>query len=99
MNHILALRRTLRRRTSATLLGACLTALILGSGSAAWAQDKAPPPGDVISARKTLMSVIARNMYPLDEMVYTGKINLPRGRGHADSIAAMMQVFPLLFPA
>jgi cytochrome c556 len=45
------------------------------------------------------MSVIARNMYPLDEMVYTGKINLPRGRGHADSIAAMLQAFPLLFPA
>ena len=56
------------------------------------------PPGDVILARKTLMSVIARNMYPLDEMVYTGKINLPRGRGAADSISAMLQAFPLLFP-
>jgi hypothetical protein len=55
--------------------------------------------GDIISARKTLMSVIARNMYPLDEMIYTGKINLPRGRGNADSIAAMLQAFPLLFPA
>jgi cytochrome c556 len=56
------------------------------------------PPGDVIQARKTLMSVIARNMYPLDEMIYTGKINLPRGRAAADSISAMLQAFPFLFP-
>jgi hypothetical protein len=32
-------------------------------------------------------------------MIYTGKINLQRGRAYADSIAAMMQAFPLLFPA
>jgi cytochrome c556 len=86
--------------SSSIYIAFCLTALVLGSGgSAAMAQDKALPPGDIITARKTLMSVIARNMYPLDEMIYTGKINLPRGRAYADSIAAMMQAFPLLFPA
>jgi hypothetical protein len=55
-------------------------------------------PRDIIFARKTLMSVIARNMYPLDEMIYTGKINLPRGRGHADSISDMLQALQFLFP-
>ncbi len=99
MNHLAASSQTLLRQTRSMLLGMCLAAPLLGSGFAAWAQDKALPPGDVILARKTLMSVIARNMYPLDEMIYTGKINLPRGRGHADSIAAMLQAFPLLFPA
>jgi hypothetical protein len=44
------------------------------------------------------MNAIARNMYPLDEMSYTGKFNLPRGRNNADSISAMLQTFPLLFP-
>jgi cytochrome c556 len=66
--------------------------------SFAWGQDQVAPT-DTILARKTLMSVIARNMYPLDEMIYTGKINLPRGRANADSIAAMLQAFPLLFPS
>ncbi len=99
MKRFIALGQTSRRRVGNILLGACLGVLVLGDGMAAWGQDKALPPGDVIQARKTLMSVIARNMYPLDEMVYTGKINLPRGRGHADSIAAMLQAFPLLFPA
>jgi len=87
------------RRIGSILVGVCLGALVLGDSAVAWGQDKALPPGDLILARKTLMSVIARNMYPLDEMIYTGKINLQRGRGHADSIAAMMQAFPLLFPA
>jgi cytochrome c556 len=96
MGHFSTSTPTLRRKV---LSGLCLAAVVLGSGVAALAQDKALPPGDIIAARKTLMSVIARNMYPLDEMVYTGKINLPRGRAHADSIAAMMQAFPLLFPA
>jgi cytochrome c556 len=31
-------------------------------------------------------------------MVYTGKINLQRGRANADSISAMLQAFALLFP-
>ena len=67
MNHLFVSSQTWRHRTYRMLLGMCLTALVLGSGGfVAWAQDKALPPGDVISARKTLMSVIARNMYPLD---------------------------------
>ena len=99
MERHIARGRSSRRRIGSILVGVCLGALVVGDSFVAWGQDKALPPGDVILARKTLMSVIARNMYPLDEMVYTGKINLQRGRGHADSIAAMMQAFPLLFPA
>jgi cytochrome c556 len=77
----------------------CLATTVIGTSFTAWGQDKtAGAPRDIIFARKTLMSVIARNMYPLDEMIYTGKINLSRGRGHADSISAMLQAFPFLFP-
>jgi cytochrome c556 len=88
-----------RFKRSFLIAGACVTASVVGLSFAASGQDQsAAAPADVILARKTLMSVIARNMYPLDEMIYTGKINLPRGRSNADSIAAMMQAFPLLFP-
>jgi cytochrome c556 len=88
-----------RPRWIAVAIGcACLTGGI-GTNFIAWGQDQtAGAPADVILARKTLMSVIARNMYPLDEMIYTGKINLPRGRANADSISAMLQAFPFLFP-
>src|SRR6476661_11078158 len=95
MNYPSTSTEILRRRV---LSGLCLAAVILGSGFAAWAQDKALPPSDIITARKTLMSVIARNMYPLDEMIYTGKINISRGRANADSISAMLQAFQFLFP-
>jgi len=89
-----------RERQRARVAAAvCIAASILGTGITAWGQDqKSFGPSDVISARKTLMSVIAKNMYPLDEMIYTGKFNLERGRNSADSIAAMLQAFPLLFP-
>jgi cytochrome c556 len=77
----------------------CLAIGLVGTSVIAWGQDRtAGAPRDIIMARKTLMSVIARNMYPLDEMIYTGKINLQRGRGHADSISAMLQGFLFLFP-
>jgi cytochrome c556 len=80
-------------------IAACVLGAIVGSASTALGQDQSvASPADVISVRKTLMSAIARNMYPLDEMIYTGKINLPRGRNNADSISAMLQAFPLLFP-
>ncbi len=75
MERHIARGRSSRRRIGSILMGVCLGALVLGDSFVAWGQDKALPPGDVILARKTLMSVIARNMYPLDEMVYTGKIN------------------------
>lgn len=83
-------------RVARVIGGACLAVSVMATSFAALGQETAP--ADVISARKTLMSAIARNMYPLDEMVYTGKINLPRGRNNADSISAMLQAFPLLFP-
>jgi hypothetical protein len=73
--------------------------ICVAAGVSFFASAQEPVPvGDTILARKTLMSVIARNMYPLDEMIYTGKINLPRGRANADSISAMLQASPLLFP-
>jgi hypothetical protein len=47
MNHLST--EILRRRV---LSGLCFAAVVLGSGFAAWAQEKALPPGDFISARK-----------------------------------------------
>src|SRR4051794_8333225 len=68
----------LRRRYAAAVVGgACLAASMIGTSFVAMGQNQsAGAPADIILARKTLMSVIARNMYPLDEMIYTGKINL-----------------------
>jgi cytochrome c556 len=83
---------------SSMIGGACVVAGIMGTGAALAQDPSALAPADVISARKTLMNAIARNMYTLDEMVYTGKFNLPRGRNNADSISAMLQAFPFLFP-
>ena len=78
---------------------ACLGVLGIDASFTALAQGQGvSAPGEIISARKTLMSVVARNMYPLDEMIYTGKINLSRGRANADSISAMLQAFQFLFP-
>jgi cytochrome c556 len=86
-----------RRRWIAAAIGCTCLASGIGTSVRAWGQEQGAP-ADIILARKTLMSVIARNMYPLDEMVYTGKVNLPRGRANTDSIAAMLQAFPFLFP-
>ena len=81
------------------ICAAGVVAGMMGTGSTALGQDpSALAPADVIAARKTLMNAIARNMYPLDEMIYTGRFNLPRGRNNADLISAMLQAFPLLFP-
>jgi cytochrome c556 len=92
-----SLRAILQNYSRASMVAGavCFGAVSLGMG---FASGQELAPGDVILARKTLMSVIARNMYPLDEMVYTGKINLQRGRAAADSISAMLQAFPFLFP-
>jgi hypothetical protein len=73
--------------------GACMLAGIVGQLQAGTGSS-ALPPADVISARKTLMNAIARNMYPLDEMSYTGRFNMPRGRNTDQP--AMLQAFPLL---
>jgi hypothetical protein len=78
--------------------GACLAALI-GASSIVFAQDpNRASPKDVIFARKTLMNSIAANMYPIDEMLQTGKIDLVVGHANADSISAMLMAFPHLFP-
>ena len=78
--------------------GACL-AVALISSSAVLAQDPNPAaPKDVIFARKTLMSSIGTNMYVIDGMLETGKIDLVSGRANAESISAMLMAFPHLFP-
>jgi hypothetical protein len=62
-------------------------------------QDPNPAsPTEVIFARKTLMNSIAANMYPIDGMLETGKIDLVTGRANAESISAMLMAFPHLFP-
>jgi len=99
MEDVMAHQRFVRSWYRSVAAAVCIAASILGTGLTAWGEDqKSFGPSDIIGARKTLMSVVARNMYPLDEMIYTGKLNLPRGRNNADSIAAMLQAFPLLFP-
>jgi cytochrome c556 len=62
-------------------------------------QDQNPAtPKEVIFARKTLMTSIGTNMYTIDEMLQTGKIDLVTGRANAESISAMLMAFPHLFP-
>jgi hypothetical protein len=67
----------------------------LGSATAwpqvqlALGQDQNPAtPKDVIFARKTLMNSIGTNMYAIDEMLETAKIDLVTGRANAESISA-----------
>jgi cytochrome c556 len=79
--------------------GACLAVALIGSSSAAFCQEAKPAsPKDVIIARKTLMNTIGTNMYPVDEMLETGKIDLAATRVPLESIAAMLRAFPNLFP-
>jgi cytochrome c556 len=79
--------------------GACLAVALIGASSVVFGQDTNPAsPKDVIYARKTLMNSIAANMYPIDEMLQTGKIDLVAGHANADSISAMLMAFPHLFP-
>ena len=81
-------------------VGVCVAAAITGPSLVALAQEQSVASiAEIIFARKTLMAVIASNMYEIDGMVHTGKIDLARGRANADSISAMMMAFPLLFPA
>lgn len=85
-------------RTGLSIGGACL-ALALIASSAALSQDPNPAaPKDVIFARKTLMGSIGTNMYVIDGMLETGKIDLVSGRANAKSISAMLMTFPHLFP-
>jgi cytochrome c556 len=86
-------------RTGRSIGGACLALALIGAGSLALAQDQNPAtPKDVIFARKTLMSAIGTNMYPIDEMLETGNIDLAKARANLESISAMLMAFPNLFP-
>src|ERR1700680_5123032 len=79
--------------------GACLAVALTGASSVALGQDQNPAtPKDVIFARKTLMSSIGTNMYVIDGMLQTGKIDLVAGRANAESSSAMLMAFPHLFP-
>jgi cytochrome c556 len=79
--------------------GACLAVALIGASSAVLGQDQDPgTPKDMIFARKTLMASIGSNMYPIDEMLQTGKIDLVSGRANAESVSAMLMAFPHLFP-
>ena len=79
--------------------GACLAVALTVASSVAFGQDANPAaPADVIFARKTLMNSVATNMYPIDEMLQTGKIDLGTARVHMESISAMLMAFPNLFP-
>jgi cytochrome c556 len=78
---------------------ACLTVAFMSSTSVVFCQDANPAsPKDVIVARKTLMNTIGTNMYPVDEMLETGKIDLAAARVPLESISAMLMAFPNLFP-
>ena len=79
--------------------GACLAVAFMSSASVVFCQEANPAsPKDVIVARKTLMNTIGTNMYPVDEMLETGKIDLAAARVPLEFISAMLMAFPNLFP-
>jgi cytochrome c556 len=79
--------------------GACLAVALTAASSVAFGQDANPASSkDVIVARKTLMNTIGTNMYPVDEMLQTGKIDLGAARVYMESVSAMLMAFPNLFP-
>jgi cytochrome c556 len=81
------------------LQGIGLTVGLLGTGMGAFGQEQSSvTPKDVIFARKILMATIANSMYPIDQMLQTGKVELDTARHHADAIAGMLTAFPHLFP-
>jgi cytochrome c556 len=85
-------------RIAFSIGAACLAVGLVGTTSAV-AQDPNPStPKDMIFARKTLMDSIGTNMYAIDGMLETGKIDLDKGRANAESISAMLMAFPHLFP-
>jgi hypothetical protein len=72
-------------RTGLSIGGACLAVAVMAS-SVVFGQDPNPAsPTEVVYARKTLMNSIAANMYPIDEMLETGKIDLVTGHANAES--------------
>ena len=78
---------------------AALATAVIGTSFTALGQDQsAATPKDVILARKSLMDSIGNNMMEIEAMTGSGKINLLKGQGHADSISSMLMAFPHLFP-
>jgi cytochrome c556 len=90
-----------RRRASAAIGVALLTAAVVATSFNALAQDQsAAVAKDVIFARKILMDAINNNMDEIETTTGSAKeINLEHGREHADTIAVMLMAFPHLFPA
>lgn len=88
-----------RHRIAAVIGGVFVAASVVGTSFMASGQDQSiATPKDVIFARKILMTTIANNMYPIDQMLQTGKIDLPTARHYANSLAGMLAAFPHLFP-
>jgi cytochrome c556 len=88
-------------RTRLSIGGVCLAGALIAASSLAFGQDPNPNPAspkDLIVARKTLMNTIGTNMYPIDEMLETGKLDLGAARVNLESISAMLMAFPNLFP-
>jgi len=87
------------RGIASMLAGAALAIGLFSTNLVASGQEQGiAAPKDVIFARKILMATIANSMYPVDQMLQTGKIDLSVARHHADAIAGMMTAFPHLFP-
>jgi cytochrome c556 len=72
----------------------------LGFGQTTQMAYAPPPPRDTIVARKTAMGMIDLNMDEVEEMLEPGAtLDSGDARDHLDTIAAMLQAFPHLFPA
>ena len=70
-------------RIGLSIGGACLAVALIGASSVVFGQEQNPAtPKDEIFARKTLMSSIGTNMYVIDGMLETGKIDLASGRAN-----------------
>ena len=83
----------------AVATAAAVACAVVGTSFMAVAQDQsAATPKDVILARKSLMDSIGNNMMEIEAMTGSGKIDLLKAQGHADSISSMMMAFPHLFP-
>src|SRR5215468_949153 len=66
------------RKHQVAILLVCFVIGVATSRPAAWGQDHSiVTPKDIIFARKILMATIANSMYPIDQMLQTGKIDLP----------------------
>jgi len=86
-------------KTAQSIGGLCLTTVLMAISSVGFGQqNNSGSPKEIIVARKVLMGTIGDNMYPIDEMLETGKIDLDAAHLNLESISAMLLVFPHLFP-